>query len=366
MMNSLFRFLVVVIMTITAAVLVNGQEANSITEPSGKVIEVHSSRSPRPSLIALGRDRSSGFWASFPRLKDWKPTSAADPIQVIDFKARLVGDQGELVISGLSGKRFGENTEIIARIMLSVGDTVVISEMKKFGFEPVTVKMLQIATAIADVPLVSNPAPLLRTKVSNVVATLPTFNIKFVNESSKDIMAFAWHTQAGEHMLLTSTAQGKYGEPLMAANGSFEMNISAENHDTGSPYVTMVIRAVIYADGSIDGDPKEALSFLAYTEGRKKALEQLVPIFRKAADKSSRRPDIPSLISAVDAISDGGPQVNGRPSSPAGIAFAGVIKEALESLRRLNSESMEDGVETQRKLAELSDFYRDWQIRMQK
>lgn len=373
MPNIFFRSLVILSAAIASLGSVNAQRSNSSTEPSGKVIEIHSERFPKPALIALSSERSAGFWASgFPRLKDWQLPNPGDPIQVIDFHARLVGDQGQLVISLYRGKRFGEIIENIAHIVLSEGDTVVVSEMKKFGFEPVTVRMSRVSTTVADVPMVSNPAPLLRTTVSNVVSTLPVFKIRFLNESDKNIMAFDWHTETGGRGLLSGLAQGRYGRPLIEANGTYEMTLNAENPYAENPYasgniISMVIGAVIYEDGSIDGDAQRAANFLSFTDGRKKALDQLIPLLLKATEQRSQRSDIPALIAAVDALKDGGPKRNGRSVGGVAIAFDGVITEALISLRKLNSESAgKTDEEVSLSLRQLTDFYRDWQSRMQK
>lgn len=368
MPNSLVRVLVLSIMTIAAFGTARGQESNLSEGPSGKVIEIQSSRSPQPLLIVLSHDRRSGFWASgFTRLKDWKVPDTGDPIQAMDFRARLVGDHGELDISLFRGKRFGEITENVAHIVLSVGDTVIVSELKKFGFEPVTVKMSLVPTTIADVPLVSNPAPMLRTTVSNFVSTLPAFKVRFLNESKKDVAALAWYTVAGDKKLMSALAQAEYGKPLIEANGSYELNIRAENPDPSEDYISFVIGAVIYEDGTVEGDALQAANFFSFSEGRKKALGQLVPLLFKTAEQNSQSSDIPTLIAAVDNLTDGGPRVSGRPRSPVGIAFAAVISEALESLRQLNSVSVgKPDVEVRRSLTQLAEFYRDWQNRMQK
>lgn len=335
--------------------------AQDAQEPTGKILEVHSKRNPQPSIIALYRERFNGFWASgYPRLKDWKAPPTGDPIQALDFKAQLVGDKCELIISTLSGKRFGENVEPIARVSIADGDTVVVSELMKFGFDPVTVRLRSILTAVADVPFVTNPASGLRTEVSNIVATLPTFKIKFMNDSGKDIMAFDWYTEAGGKKLRSAIAQGRFGKALIEANGSYEMNINANRRDGDPNPVTMVIVSVVYRDGSVDGDRNSASTFLAFTEGRKKALEQIVPILQKEAEKTSGRTDLVSVKSKIDALTDGV-----SPSTAAGIAFEGTITELLDSLRKIDIQAGgKSDSELGSAFREITTSYREWLARM--
>ena len=356
------RCIVFLALVASTFVLVNAQIEQN---PTGKILEIHSGRQPAQFIIALYRESNHGFWASgFPRLKDWKLPSTGDPVQAMDFRARLVGDKAELTISLFTGKRFGANVETVVSITITEGQTMEVPELKKYGFEPVMVKMLSTPTSVADVPLVNNPAPQLRTTVANIVATLPTFNIKFLNGSPKDIMAFEWHTETGGRPLLSSIAQGRYGNVLIEANGSYEMNIPASKRETDLGSVIMVIGAVIYRDGTIEGSPKSAASFLAFTEGRKKAVEEITALLEKAVEKKAGRADLASLISRVDSLDDSLPKANGRPTSAAGIAFAAVVTEAVGFLRRADKDfagKSDDDLASA--LADLTRFYAEWRTR---
>jgi hypothetical protein len=365
MPTILFRFLVFLVLITSTFVLTNAQDRQ---EPSGKTLEIQSTRTPPPGNIALFWERSNGFWApGFPRLKDWKMPSTGDPVQALEFKARLVGDKCELTISQFSGKRFGANIDILARVVVVEGETFVVSELKKYGFEPVTVKMVTTPIAVGDVPIVSNPSPRLRTTVNSVVATLPAFSIKFQNDSPKDVMAIEWHTETSGRILLSSISQGKYGKALIEANGSFERIIRTQKRETDLNPVTMAIGAVIYRDGSIDGDPKAASSFLAFTEGRNMALDKIVPLFDKAIEIRAGLGDLASLISDVDSLNDGSPRVNGRPSTARGIAFNDVVTEAVGFLRRAEVDfAGKSDAEFAAALNDLAKFYREWQTRMKR
>ncbi len=362
------RFCVLLILVVTLTGLASGQDSDLRLEPTGFVIEIHSNRPPGPVPIELRRDKSSGFWASgFPYLKDWKRSDTSEASQVLDFKANLIGDQGELVISLFRGKRFGEIIEKIARILISEGDTVVVSEMAKFGFEPITVKLLRKTTTVANVPLVSNPASLLRTTVIPIVSTLPKFYIKFHNETGKDIMAFDWHTEAGGRRLMTGLAQGKYGHVLIESSSSYEMNINARQNKGDTDLIKMVISAVIFKDGTVEGSTQAAETYFSFTEGRKKALDSLVPLLESASVGNSQRPDLAGLIARVDSLTDDFPKIDGNIYTTVGIAFESVITEAMQNLRKIDSESVgKPDSEKMAKLNEVAKFFREWQSRMAK
>jgi hypothetical protein len=129
----------------------------------------------------------------------------------------------------------------------------------------------------------------------------------------------------------------------------------------------MVIGAVVYRDGSIDGDAAEAANYLAFEEGRKRALDRLVPMLEKAADSGLGSTNLLALIGKVDLITDGGPQINGRASSAAGIAFEDVISDALVQLRKIGSNfDAPGGNENARALKDMASFYFEWHGRMKK
>ncbi len=351
----------------------SGQDARVKTEPSGKVIEVHSDGSRPPLTIALRLDRPAGFWTSnFPRVKDWKQPADEEPAQVVNFSAKLIGDNAEVIISVFKGKRFGEKTEPVATLLLSEGESETVSGLSKYGYLPLTVKLAGVATTTVNVPLVTNPAQSLRAVVSPTVSTLPEFKVKLTNESSKAVLALGWHTEAGGRMLLSSVPQGRHGKPLMDANGEYEAVISAVNPNPLVNNITLAIEWVIYEDRTVEGDERRAATFFSFMEGRKNALSRLLPILRTASEAGSQRLDVVGLIRRVDSVFHGGETITsgsgvGRPATPVGIAFEGVVKELLDALRKLDAASVgKTDADIQVTLRELTSFYEEWLGRLSK
>jgi hypothetical protein len=152
---------------------------------------------------------------------------------------------------------------------------------------------------------------------------------------------------------------------LIDAGGIYEMNFPASKRPTDLNPIVLVIGAVVYRDGSIDGDAKFAAPFLAFTEGRKKALEQIVPLLQKNAANGTGRADLAQLIAKIDAVTDGGPRVNGRPSGPVSIAFAAVVTDTVGFLRRVETDfAGKSDAEVVAALSDLAKFYAEWQTRM--
>lgn len=350
---------------------IKGQEARAKDPPSGKIIQVISADSRPAAPIVLRTERSSGFWGSnFPRIKDWQQPANEQPAQVLNFEANLIGDKAEVIVSVFKGRRFGEIHEPVGTFILGEGESAKVSGITRYGFEPLTLKFIAVPNAIADVPLVSNPSASLRTIVSPIVATVPTINVKLINDSTKAIMALSWHTVAGKQIRMVATPQGRYGKPLIGANGGeYELAIPEERPGNFAGSLSFVIQAVIYEDGSVEGDASVGAGVMSGTRLRKQALTRLVPLLQAAAQARSEPLDLPALIAQVDAVTEGGgtSETVVAKSRPIGGPFAAVISELLKKLRALDEQSAKTPAAAQRKaLMDLATLYREWLERLSK
>lgn len=361
-----YRLLLLLFLVITQFLLASGQDANTSLQPTGKVVEVYSGNLKSPSIIPLQYGKPNGFWSSnFPSIKDWKLPSGEQRIQVINIEAKLIDEKSEVTVTVFKGKRFGEINELVVKVMLSEGESVEVPELKKYGYHPITLKMVLIGTTTSNVPLVSNPAKSLKIFVNPTVSTAPSFNVKVVNESSNSVLAIAWHTEAGGRRLLSSMPRGRHGESLINANGEYVVNIKNNNTNPSIEYTSLVIDAVIYEDGTVDGDYNKAATFFAFIEGEKKALSKIIPLLQSAIQTHSQKLDISSLITRIDAITEGTEDKDGQPTSAVGVSFASIIKDLVVAVRKLDSNSADKSdAGIRNDLMELLRFYEEWQNKL--
>lgn len=287
--------------------------------------------------------------------------AGAEPIQAINISAQLAGDKAEVIVSVFRGRRFGEINEQVSRLLLAEGETASVTDLKKYGFKPITVKMLAVETSVANVPVVSNPSGSLKAFVSPAVSTVPSFEVRFANLSSKNIAAIAWHTEAGGWKLMSGLPQGKHGDALIMSGDEYEMSVKVGGIREPSDYVTFAIDAVIYSDGTFVGEDKEAAMFLSFTEGRKRALSAVIPIL-ESATSDKERINLVGLIARIDSIGHGGETKNGRPATADGIAFEGVIREVVGDLRGLDATKA--NAELRKDFLGLTLFYKEWQDKL--
>ncbi len=274
--------------------------------PSGKVIEINLRASKPPARVALSSREPHGLWTSaIDRIKEWKLPEGALPIQAVNFQAKLVGDKAEVRVSVFSGKRFRENDILIATHTIGEGETTIITELAKYGVAPVRIKMFNVQPVIANVPVVINKSQSIRTEISPSVSTLPSFFARLTNTSSKHIAAIVWNTRLGEKKLVSAIPQAPYSKPLILPNGVFEMTVPADNPDGSLHNITLTIEAVIFDDGSFEGDAQSAADFRSYVYGRRDALTKILKVLRTYVSAAPARPNIAELIDKIDAQKPG-------------------------------------------------------------
>jgi hypothetical protein len=338
-----------------------GQEITPEQQPTGKALEVISSGPSKPALIALSA-KSNGFWSDFPRFTDWKLPPGEERVQAVSVYAKLVGEKAEVSVSVFRGKRFGETKDQIASFVLAEGESAKVSELARFGIEPCLIRMIRVEPSIANVPLIVNPVASLVAVVVPIVSTLPTFRLRLTNNSEKAILAMVWHTEARGKRLMSSLPQGKLGRALIGPNAEYQLTVDYDNPDPTAVNMSFIIEAVIYEDGSFEGDSAAASHFLEFVEGRKKALSEILPILRSEANTAA--PDLAALITRIDAAGEARSSRKTRED----IAFSGVLSDVLAALRALGAASPQatgtDGV--RQALLGLTTAYSEWFDRLPK
>jgi len=304
------------------------------------------------------------------------------PIQAVYFQARLVGEKAELRVSVFSGSRFREKDELIATYTLGEGETVVVSELAKYGVVPTKIRMVSVEPSIANIPLVFNETKALSVELSHTIATLPTFVATVTNSSKKTVMGFVWHTMAGKKMLTSGMAGTRYAEPIMSPGKIYESQIRVEVRDPGAGDVTFHIDAVLFTDGSFEGDMQSAANIKAYSYGRKDILTKIVTFLKAANDGSTARPNVSELIAKIDSDKrDVAPEIleefvrefpkdrNFRKQGDGRFKAAreAIVNEVIGGLKYVEQrEASHSDDEVKKALVTLTQFFEQWLERVSK
>lgn len=351
--------------------------------PSGRVLEVDLQADKTPQTIALATGTPFGFWTSnIDRIKGWTLPEGAEPIQVVNFQVQLVGEKAELKVSVFSGSRFREKDDLIATYALTVGEFVIVKELAKYGVVPPKIRLVVVEPTIADVPLVVNETRSLTIEAAPAIGTLAIFVSKATNNSKKPVVEFAWHTMSGLKKLGAGIENDRYARPIILPGGFYEHRVGADGRETTAGTFSFSVDAVLFADGSYEGDLKAAANIKAAWYGKRDSLSRIIPILKAAVDAARARPNPPDLIARIqsdkrevlfetlEAFSrefpkDGNFPTQADPRFKAGRQI--VLNEVIGGLRNLEKASLgRTDEEVNKALGTLTKYFEEWLDRISK
>lgn len=275
----------------------SAQQKQALME-GGLVIEVQQ-QSGRPTPRIPISDEPSGFWTlNLDRQPGSKPAEGANAIQAVYFLGRSVNGKAELTVSVFRGSRFREFEDIIARYTLERGQTATVSDIVKYGFEPVTIKAVMIETGMVNVPVVNNRSTSVKVEIFPVLETMPRYVARFTNNSTKPVIGYSARTDKDDAMkVLYPGMFDVYGKTLIEPGKTYERMVAPE-------YVGVKqysVNAVVFADCSYEGDTAEAADLFAMMYGRGDRLAKLIPMLKQAVDAAPQRPGAEALITKINS-----------------------------------------------------------------
>ncbi|HEX3100650.1 MAG TPA: hypothetical protein VHQ01_02600, partial [Pyrinomonadaceae bacterium] len=229
-------------------------------------------------LASSGADASA---ANFKRIKEWKPSKEGEIVKSIDFKNELEGD---VVIARVSVTLENEKVVVIRTYRLRENESAKTDELTKFGVEEIGLKVIKAKPDPEELPPAIQPQILNKTKAIEVVSFYPTprssqsFQLTLKNVSSKNIVALdLLVTSPNSNDSVGHRSQGNGKEhPLIAPGGVFVSHIGVSSGGTETPagYVadpvvqgTLIIRTVVFDDGTYDGQVGPAAEIEAERRG---------------------------------------------------------------------------------------------------
>jgi len=264
----------------------------------GLVVEFKQpSNSPLPRIPLS--DEPNGFWTlNLDRQAGSKPIEGPDRIQAVYFMGRLVDGKAELTVSVFRGSRFREFEDVIARYTLERGQSAVVSEIVKYGFEPVAIKAVLVERSMVKVPVVNNRSTSVGVDIFPVLQPMPRYVARFTNNSTKPVIGYSARTDKDDAMkVLFPGILDVYGKPLIEPGKTYERMVAPELAGVRE----YNINAMVFADGSYEGDTAEAADLFAMMYGRCDRLAKLIPILKQAVDAAPQRPDAEALITKINS-----------------------------------------------------------------
>jgi hypothetical protein len=196
----------------------------------------------------------------------------------------------------------------IASRLVRVDETVGIDEARRVGIEPFQFKVVRAAPWSVGPPEIVN-----KTQALNVEATTeerPAYTVTVRNVSTKNISAIEWYGTENDRK---GGGGGEQSASLIPAGRPFQINQHFSNSpekDESKPEQPrrrqIVIAAVLFEDGSFEGEPDEAAEMAASWTGDALQLSRIIPLLQTAATSTDQDQAgmLTKLKTEVEALSD--------------------------------------------------------------
>ena len=239
------------------------------------------------------------------RVPDWKP-SAEVPEQAgaLQIKFWLADGSAEIEITAYLGKMEPNSrpyewermtkAKVLMRA-LGLDETVTITETERFGIAPFDIKVSRARPWSVGQPQIINKTQALT--VSGIIEARPTYILNIRNVSHKAINAIRWYGQIRGQQ---TSGSGISGESVIAPGSAFELRqhfeFQEEKRRTDSDRLeferTIVIAAIVFDDGTFEGEANAAAEMAANVAGEQIQLTQINRLARSLAQSSLRNPEL--------------------------------------------------------------------------
>jgi hypothetical protein len=221
-----------------------------------------------------------GETSDFKRIKSWKSPIGESLVVGLVFK---IGREADVVIVYLSTRLANEKAALVGTYRLREDETVTTDELSKFGLQPLMLRVVKAKPSFKE----TSPAiqPLLENKtkaieVVNFYREAPpseSFRLTLRNISNKNIMVLdLFMPSADGNGGDGQRAQGNKDHFVMLPGSTSDhfINVTRGGRMTPNGYVpnpevqrTLIIRTVVFEDGTYDGLVEPAAEIEAHRRG---------------------------------------------------------------------------------------------------
>ena len=252
----------------------------------------------RVSYELTGPRRASMWTPRFPRVTGYRPPEGAPPVYAVQIAHALVGQDIKVEISVLLGSPEPPGVPV-ATVLVSPGSRVVVDQLTRFGVQPLTLSMTDVAPMTPFVPTVISVSPAIEIADVEVHdAPYPGYRITLRNLGDKAVSNVHVMSWRGADRALSTLKRTDDGRPLMqpGATYTFAMNVrtgvagdvTASGTVTPRPIDVIEIDSVRWADGTHHGTPPfppHGESLIESRAGRTLQLRRIVDALRQTLDE---------------------------------------------------------------------------------
>lgn len=245
------------------------------------------------------------------RIAGWKKPDGVAPLERVRIQSVMEGEAVRIKVSAVfddsypadaPGPKYGRSVKQIASYLVREGQSVGIDELKNFGVVPMTLRVVRATPRLEESVIESQPNLINNLKSIIVISfekesgSSNFYRLKLQNTTSKNIIALKCvlkesDEEAGETFLQSGTVR-----PLIAAGASFQTPVGGSGSGgrmTPQGYVpdpprqkTFVIDAVVFDDGTYEGDVRAAAKLESWRKGYQIQVKRVLALIQNILDSS--------------------------------------------------------------------------------
>jgi len=256
----------------------------------------------RVNYELTGPRRASMWTPRFPRVDGYQPPEGTKPVHAVQVARALVGQDIKVEISVLLGSAEQPGVPV-ATVLISPGSRVVVDQLTRFGVQPLTLSMVDVAPMTPFVPTVISVSPDIEIADVEVRgAPYPGYRITLRNLGDRAVSNVHLESYRGEEKALSALKRSDDGRPLMqpGATYTFTLNVTSGPGDltngawTPHPIDVIEFDSVRWADGTHHGTPPfpQMEPLVESRAGRKLQLQRIVDALRQALGEAGSGPEL--------------------------------------------------------------------------
>jgi hypothetical protein len=232
------------------------------------------------------------------KLPPASPRGEAQPtVWTVAVSARPEGELWRVNVFVGLGEFYDSGARQVGSYALRTNERAVVSEIARYGVNPLSVAVVKVLAGAARPPRVLNRTQSISWEKLEARPLPEPYRISLKNSSSKDVLAVQLNSYKLGHFSALRWHGGERLRPLIKAGESYRMEMISEDRacaetDGYRPTQTdrIEISSVVFADGSYEGTAGLAALVRAKSLGHIQPLSRVVELFNSWNDRDNLSP----------------------------------------------------------------------------
>jgi hypothetical protein len=237
---------------------------------------------------------NSVWFAAFPRIAEWKPQTGFLPVSAVKLYSQIDGRGVVRVkVTVLRGPHH-EVEDLVADHVVGK-DKTVIAELANFGVVPFELKLVNAPVTAAPLPEIKNDMKSVLVNLEPMPADVPRFKADITNISSNPVAGLSYRVTVRGQNRVSAMPRAEHGDAFINAGGNRTISIpyplqlttqstgDVPQSDTGAQ---LIISAILFTDGSYEGNVFEAVRLRAFGFGEKIQTTRILDLLRSGSVSS--------------------------------------------------------------------------------